>query len=99
MIIQPIPTKSNGIAQNLTSIENYLYLVLALVSMFFITKQKINSPLLLSLLSITFLLYIFIGYTVCFSGAIVRYRSITLPFTMLPLIIFIFAREKETKLT
>ena len=99
MIVQPIPTKSNGIAQNLTSIENYLYLVLALVSMFFITKQKINSPLLLSLLSITFLLYLFIGYTVCFSGAIVRYRSITLPFTILPLIIFIFAKEKDTKLT
>ncbi len=94
VIIQPIPSKNNGLAQNVTSFENYFYLLIAIVSIFFISHQKINSSLLLSLLFITFFIYLFIGYTVCFSGAIVRYRSIILPFSILPSVLLIFGKLK-----
>ncbi len=94
IIIQPIPSKNNGLAQNITSFENYFYLLITVVSIFFVFHQKINSPLLLSLLFITFIIYLFIGYTVCFSGAIVRYKSIMLPFYILPYVLLIFGKLK-----
>ena len=94
VILQPIPSTKNGLGQNLTSFENYFYLLVTFVSLFFISSQKINSPFLLALLTITFFLYLFIGYTVCFGGAIVRYRSIILPFSILPSILLIFGKLK-----
>lgn len=93
-LIQPIPSKNYGLAFNLSSFENYFYILLGLVSLFFMSSQKINSPLLLSFVFITFFLLLFIGYTVCFSGAIVRYRSIMLPFVILPSILLIFGKFK-----
>lgn len=50
-------------------------------------RKKINDPFILSLMSIAFLNYLIIGYTVPFLGAIVRYKA---PFEILFLLIFLF---------
>jgi predicted neutral ceramidase superfamily lipid hydrolase len=94
MLIEPIPSSNNSLAQNISAVENYCYILIGLILLFFISTQKINSPLILSFLTIAFLLYLIIGYTVCFSGAIVRYRSIILPFSILPFVLMVFGKHK-----
>jgi len=94
MLFQPVAFESTSIFLTFTALENYAYLIIALISLFFISKQKINHPLILSCFMLTLFIYIFIGYTVCFGGAIVRYRSIILPFTILPYVLLIFGQIK-----
>ena len=91
----PIPNTSISKAVLINSLENYLYLLIAIIGIYYGFKRKNIHPLLLSFIGFSFLMYIFIGYTVCFSAAIVRYRDIILPFFVLPFVLTIFGRIKS----
>ncbi len=98
VIFQPQLYQSKSAFLSIVALENYSYILLALTGLiFFFSKEKFKSPLLLSFITFTLFIYLFIGYTVCFGGAIVRYRSIILPFSTLPYIILIFGKLKTEK--
>jgi hypothetical protein len=70
-------------------IETILLLVLFIIVIVFSDKRQLSSPLVLFLLFFSLSVMIISGYTVTFSGAIVRYRSFVLPLLITPLLCII----------
>jgi hypothetical protein len=64
---------------------------LGLVLLFLFCRKKFNAaqPLIPALLFLSISLLLLVGYTIPFLAAIVRYRSIYLPFLLLPLLIHV----------
>lgn len=67
-------------------LEIMLYQILFIVWMFFKRKEKVDKPLIVFFISFSLIILLIIGYTVPVLWAIVRYRSIYLPFLITPLI-------------
>lgn len=80
-------------AKNLSYIpaaaEILLLLVLIITSIFLIDRKFLNLPLLLLCISFAVSVLLIAGYTIPFTGAIVRYRSLVLPFLITPLLCII----------
>lgn len=94
---RPFISNVKSTAEMFIVIENYFIIALAVFALVFIFYKKrifLNSPIIWSCITIVFFLLLFIGYTVCFEGAIVRYRSITLPFLIVPCLIILFGKLK-----
>ena len=73
----------------LTFLENYFVIAIVLISIIFNTKEKIiqlTKPFPLFLLSISVTGYFLIGYTVPFTGAIIRYKALYTIIFLLPFI-------------
>ncbi len=71
--------------------EQYLQLlknviIFLLIFLFWRVKTKPSSPFLYFCLFFSFSILLTIGYTVNFLGAIVRYRSLIIPFLVVPMI-------------
>lgn len=94
VFLRPHLSEAKSISQYFAVLENYFILCLSILSAFFITRNKLNSSILLCCFYTSILLFIFIGYTVCFNGAIVRYRSSIIPITIIPYLLIIFGKLK-----
>ena len=68
------------------AIEVVAFFLLIVTTAFSTKKQKISSPFFLFLLFFSFSILLICGYTVPFSGAIVRYRSLVFPLLFTPLL-------------
>ena len=100
VVLRPFITniKSNG--ELIVTLENYFFMAMVIIALFiaFIKRnQFLNSPIIWTCLTISFFLLIFIGYTVCFEGAIVRYRSVSFPFLIVPCVVIIWGNTKLPK--
>jgi hypothetical protein len=87
--------------ENLIALESILCFLLIIPALIKITlqyKQKVYSDFFLVSMYTSFFILFFIGYTVCFSGAISRYRGAILPLYILPCFIIIFGKSKSKKI-
>ena len=66
--------------------EMVLLLLLIIITSFSTADNKKNSPFILFLLFFSASVLLVCGYTIPFSGAIVRYRSFIFPFIITPLL-------------
>lgn len=81
----------------IASIENLIYIGLffaSIVKVLF-TRDKDVLPITLLFFSISIVLYLLIGYTVCFDAAIIRYRSCFLPLFLVACVLVLFGKPKE----
>ncbi len=79
VFLRPHLADIKGITYLLTFLENLFVLFLLFTWIFFHQPFKSLSPLLLFLLFFSLSVWLLCGYTVTFSGAIVRYKSLTAP--------------------
>jgi hypothetical protein len=71
--------EAKGLLQIMTAVEIlvcWLLVLLAIIKKEIHWKNDLNKPLLVFSLFFGIILYIFIGYTIPFPGAIVRYKAI-----------------------
>ncbi|MFY7965744.1 MAG: hypothetical protein ACOVO1_12670 [Chitinophagaceae bacterium] len=97
-LIRPFPNNIKSKGEFLAMMENYTFLIvliMAVVKVFNKKNKILNSPIILSCILISFFLLLFIGYTVCFNAAIIRYRSVSFPLLIVPCIILIFGKLKH----
>lgn len=96
--LSPLPGEFNRFYSNLFSVEMMLYWLLFIMNIsLFPTKEKNLSPEFISFsIWFAFWVLLFTGYVSVAAGALVRYRSIYLPFLMVPIICGIdFSRVKR----
>lgn len=97
-LLRPVPGSDIKLTQLIPIVENYLILFLLLGGVAYsivFHKPSIRHPLILTCLTISFFLLLFIGYTVCFDGAIVRYRSVLIPFLLVPAVVLLLGKLKQ----
>lgn len=85
--LSPYPDEFKNIYINLFAIEMILYPILFLIMLMIPAKN--NSPtneFLIFSLVFTFLVFLFSGYITTTAGALIRYRSIYLPFLITPIL-------------
>jgi hypothetical protein len=70
-------------------LENIVLLVVIVLSLFFHGKKQRLMPITLFFVFFSISILIIAGYTITFSGAIVRYRSFVLPLLITPLVCII----------
>ncbi len=87
--LRPHLTETKNLSYIPAAMEIYLLLVLFIFCIIFSNKKQLSSPIILFLLSFSLSIMIVSGYTVTFSGAIVRYRSFVLPLLITPLLCMI----------
>jgi hypothetical protein len=85
-IFRPYIWENNMPLSIITSVEVLIYILLFVLLLFFNLKQKIKDPFILFSNTIAFSLLLFIGYIVPNTGSIIRYRSIYLPFLLIPIL-------------
>lgn len=98
ILFRPFLNNTKSFPEFLATLENYLFNLFILLAFFVaIRKRKevLNSPILLACFTSSFLLLLFIGYTVCFDAAIIRYRSVSFPLLIVPSLILFFGKNKE----
>ena len=85
--LSPYPGEFNNIYINLFAVEIIIYAILFL-TMLIIPEKKNASPreFLFFSLTFTFFVFLFAGYITPAAGALIRYRSIYLPFLITPLL-------------
>lgn len=88
-IIRPYPSDVKHLLSLAAAIEINILLFLFLVFLVWRTNGTKLSPFLLYCIFLSFSVLMMIGYTVNILGAIVRYRSIVLPFLVIPMIAMI----------
>jgi hypothetical protein len=85
--LSPYLTEFNNIYLNMFAAEMVLYLLLFLLYFIFPCKNNsTNKEFIAFALVFTFLIFLFTGYITTNAGSLVRYRSIYLPFLMLPVL-------------
>ena len=100
-LARPFPNSIKSKGEFFAMLENYCFLIILIVAVTAVFYRKIkilDSPIILTCLSISFFLLLFIGYTVCFDAAIIRYRSVSTPFLIVPCIIIILGKLKNHSL-
>jgi hypothetical protein len=83
-IIRPYPTDVKHLLSMAAAVEITILLSFFLLILFWGNDKIILTPFLLFCIFFSFSVLMTIGYTVNFLGAIVRYRSIVLPFLFVP---------------
>ena len=71
-----------------SSVEIFLYEILLLLFVFFRKKNTKIYPLIYFSVFFAVTMFLVIGYTIPIMGAIVRYRSIYLPFILIPIVCY-----------
>jgi hypothetical protein len=84
-LMRPYLTEHNNFLYVPAAIEICLYEILFVVFLFFRIKSVTIAPFVYFSLYLSVPMCIVIGYTIPILGAIVRYRSIYLPFMVIPL--------------
>jgi uncharacterized protein with PQ loop repeat len=86
-VLRPYPSDVHHLLSLAAATETNVLLLLFLLFLFVRRKNgKHLSPFLLFCIFLSFSVFIMIGYTVNILGAIVRYRSIVLPFIIVPIV-------------
>ncbi|ANE50174.1 hypothetical protein SY85_06320 [Flavisolibacter tropicus] len=85
-VLRPYPTDVHHFFSLISCIETLLFLFLYIIFFLFKRKDIHLTPFLLFCLTLSITMFLMIGYTVNILGAIVRYRSIALPFLLSPII-------------
>jgi hypothetical protein len=101
-LVRPFPNNIKSKGELLAMLENYFFLlvlIVAVVTAFYKKNKILDSPIILTCVLISFFLLLFIGYTVCFDAAIIRYRSVSFPLLIVPSIIIIFGKLKNQHLS
>lgn len=95
-ILSPYPTEFNNIFLNAFSIEMILFILLIISQWRFIISSinKANPYIYFSII-LSILMLLFIGYITTNAGSLVRYRSIYLPFFIIPLLCDIEVNKKK----
>jgi hypothetical protein len=88
-LLRPYVTEAKKITYIPAAIEVVLAWALVLLVLLFPIRQKNSEPLITALLFLSISLLLLVGYTVPFLAAIVRYRSIYLPFLIVPILVHI----------
>ncbi len=91
--LRPYPSDVKHLLSMAAAVEIGLLLLLFVVFLVWRKKVKPLNPFLLFCIFFSFSVLIMIGYTVNFLGAIVRYRSIVLPFLIIPMMVNIDWRK------
>ena len=97
-LLRPFPNSVKSKGELLAMLENnmvLIFLISAVIAILYKKDRLIESPIILASLTISFFLLLFIGYTVCFDAAIIRYRSVFLPFLIVPCLVIIFGKQKS----
>lgn len=84
--LRPHPGELKNFSYLPAIIENILIILLIIFCSFRLTKHSNLSPLVLCLLAFSVSVLLICGYTIPFSGAIVRYKSLVLPLLITPLL-------------
>ncbi|MES1225122.1 MAG: hypothetical protein ABUT20_57095 [Bacteroidota bacterium] len=102
--LRPFPADAKNILSLAAAIEINSLIILAILFLFYRIKRPSNYPFLYFCIFFSLTTLIIIGYTANFLGAIVRYRSIIIPFLIIPMIALtdwsrigklLFARSKS----
>jgi hypothetical protein len=99
-LLRPFPGNIKSKGEFLAMLENYIFLIvliIAVIATFFKKNKILNAPIILTCILISFFLLLFIGYTVCFDAAIIRYRSVSFPLLIVPCIILIWGKTKNQR--
>lgn len=91
VFLRPYITEAKGILQLFGALETYFVIILLLICVIKMRGELklVKQPMLLLLIFFAVINYILIGYTVPFSGAIVRYRVIFEVFLLIPILLII----------
>ncbi len=84
--IRPHISEIKNAAYALAFVETVMNALLILVALWFMSKQKTIPTFFLFCFYFAISVLLLDGYTVTFTGAIVRYRSLMLPLTMAPIV-------------
>lgn len=101
-LLRPFPNNIKSKGELLAMLENYIFLIVLIIAVivaFYKKNKMLDSPIILTCILIGFFLLLFIGYTVCFDAAIIRYRSVSFPLLIVPSIIIIFGKLKNQHLS
>ncbi len=101
-IFRPLPHQIHSKAALLLVIENYCFILLSIAAIVIAFKRStpiLKEPTILACLTISFFLLLFIGYTVCFDTAIIRYRSVSFPLLIVPCLLVVFGKIKKQHLS
>jgi hypothetical protein len=85
-VLRPYPADVKHLLSLAAALEINLLLLLFVAFLLWRKKQTGLTPFILFCLFLSFSLLMMIGYTVNFLGAIVRYRSLVLPFLVVPMV-------------
>lgn len=88
-ILRPYPSDVKHLLSLAAAAEINVLLFCFILFILWRKKEKLNQPFLLFCIFFSFSVLLTIGYTVNFLGSIVRYRSIVLPFLVIPLMALI----------
>jgi uncharacterized protein with PQ loop repeat len=87
--LRPFPSDVRHLLSLAAAIEiNFLLLLLAIFIIWHRTTARLD-PFITFCIFLSLSLFLMVGYTVNFLGAIVRYRSIVLPFLVVPMVALI----------
>ena len=96
-LLRPYPSDVHHFFSLAACLETVFFLSLFLLFIFYRKKEDNLSPFIFYSLFLSLSMLFMIGYTVNILGAIVRYRSIVLPFLLVPIIAMTdWQRIKET---
>ncbi len=95
---QPHISGAKSISSLLAFLEMSLFCLLTLLFVAFPKKKQTIPPLVWCFFYFSLSILIIAGYTITFSGAIVRYRSFVLPFVVAPLLCMIDFNTLQQKL-
>ncbi|HMN32267.1 MAG TPA: hypothetical protein PKA54_02735 [Chitinophagaceae bacterium] len=90
IFFHPKLSTENPWKYNVSALDNYLILLILLVSLIYLKKNNLQNSMYISLLFFAISMYVFIGYTIPNCGALVRYKS---EFTVLLLAVMISMSE------
>ena len=94
--LRPYPSDVNHLLSLAAAMEICFFMLLFFIFLFWRKNKVPLSPYLLFCLFFSFSVLMMIGYGVNILGAIVRYRSIVLPFIIIPLIAIIDWQKIKT---
>jgi hypothetical protein len=83
--IRPFPTEAKNLLSLFSALEVSLVLLAFILFLFFRKRLSFNYAFIYFCIFFSFTTLLVIGYTANFLGAIVRYRSIILPFLVIPM--------------
>ncbi|MFL5739217.1 MAG: hypothetical protein ACJ75B_03295 [Flavisolibacter sp.] len=85
-VLRPYPSDVKHLLSLAAAVEIDFFLLLFLIFLVGKKKETRMNPFILFCLSLSFAILMMVGYTVDILGAIVRYRSIVLPFLIVPMV-------------
>jgi hypothetical protein len=85
--LSPLPFEFPYLPMNLFAVEVCIYAALFLLCIFYRKKQEVTSNMFTQFVMLfAFCMFMVIGYSITNAGSLVRYRSIYIPFLVIPML-------------